>query len=294
MLQAFIDDELSVEEQVAVETHLRWCRTCSAHVEDLRLIGDSIRLRTSEMLSAARQRELAGLQADVLNRVRVDRERSFAMQVRSLSDERHLLWAGLGATTAVMVCLFGTMSVLQAASVERPDSLAGVLQSMANPGSDGNPMSLDGRLVQAPRGVDDMPALDHLDEEEAVFALAAVVTREGRISNYDVLGSELETTSRWSASQPRHVTSLLDKVARTRFTPAEQGVARAPVAVNIVWLLARTTVKGTPRELDFNPPQSRSVEPVLPAVVPAAKPVSNEHDESQAVSRPSRPSSSLA
>ena len=43
-LDAFVDGELSVDEQVAVESHLRWCRTCAARVEDVQLIGDSIRL----------------------------------------------------------------------------------------------------------------------------------------------------------------------------------------------------------------------------------------------------------
>ena len=43
-LDGFVDGELSVDEQVAVESHLRWCRTCAARVEDLQLIGDSIRL----------------------------------------------------------------------------------------------------------------------------------------------------------------------------------------------------------------------------------------------------------
>ena len=198
---------------------------------------------------------------------------------------------------ALMVCLFGTMSVLHAASVERPDSLAGVLQSFANPGSDSNPMLLDGRMIQAPRAVDDSPALDQLAEEEAVFALAAVVTREGRISNYEVLASERDAANSFDvSSQPRHVTTLLDKVARSRFTPAEQGVARAPVAVNMVWLLARTTVKGTARELDFNPPQDREPHPEPPPVVPAAKPASDgtSHDDARAISRPAYRSCSTA
>jgi hypothetical protein len=283
MLQAFLDGELPVDEQVAVETHLRWCRTCSAHVEDLRLIGDSIRLGAPGTRSEAHQRELATLQARVLGRVHVEHEQSFAVQVRSLTDDRHLLWAGLGATMALVVCLFGTMSVLHAASSgERPDSLAGVLDSLANPGSDRNPMMLDGRLIQAPRAVDDMPTLDHFAEDEAVFALAAVVTREGRISNYDVLPSEDDRPTRLhTASRARHVTTLLDRVARSRFTPAEQGVARAPVAVNMVFLLARTTVKGTPREIDFNPPQAPRPEPDPAVVVPAAKPVSDGPQDAQ-------------
>ena len=295
MLQAFVDSELPVEEQVALETHLRWCRTCAAHVDDLRLIGDAIRTGAAGTPSVAQHRELGTLQASVLGRLRAEHEQSFAVQVRLLSDERHLLWAGLGATMALVVCLFGTMSVLQAASVERPDSLAGVLESMANPGSDRNPMLLDGRMIQAPRGMDDTPALDQLAEEEAVFTLAAVVTREGRIANYEVLPAEFDPAVRpRGASQRRHVTRVLDRVAMSRFTPAERGVARAPVAVNMVWLLARTTVKGTHREIDFNPPQPRP-EPELPAVVPAAKPATDDPDDAQAVRRPVyRASSTMA
>lgn len=285
LLQAFIDGELCVEEQVAVEAHLRWCRTCTAHIEDLRLIGDSIRLVAADARSEADQRELAVLQADVLNRVRAEEAQSLATQVRSLFDDSHLLWAGLGATTALVVCLFGTMSVLQAASVERPDSFAGVLESLANPGSDRNPMLLDGRLIQAPRAVDDTPSLDQLAEDEAVFALAAVVTREGRISNYEVLASERDVEPQFDAASRRpHVTRALDKFARSRFTPAEQGVARAPVAVNMVWLLARTTVKGTHRELDFNPVPEPQPEPV--PVVPAAKPVIDGTHDAQAATGP--------
>jgi hypothetical protein len=284
MLQAFIDGELPVEEQVAVEAHLRWCRTCMAHIEDLRVIGDSIRLAATGVRSEVQQRELALLQADVLSRVRAEEAQSFAAQLRSLFDDRHLLWAGLGATMALVVCMFGTMSVLHAASVERPDSFAGVLESLANPGSDRNPMLLDGRLIQAPRAVDDTASLDQLTEDEAVFALAAVVTREGRISNYTVLPSDADEPRFHAAARQRHVTSVLDKFARSRFIPAEQGVARAPVAVNMVWLLARTTVYGTHRELTFNP--ARQPEPEAAPVLPASKPVIDGTNDTQAATRP--------
>lgn len=290
MLQAFVDGELSVDDQVALETHLRWCHTCAAHVEDLRLIGDAIRLGALTSTSDDHHRELTALQAGVLSRVRVEHEQSFSVQVRSMFDDRHLLWAGLGATTALVVCLFGTMSVLHAASEERPDSLSGVIRSLANPGSDRNPMLLDGRMIQVPRALDDSPSLDQLSEEEAVFALAAVVTREGRIANYEVLVSERDGARRRDrAEQARHVTTLLDKVTQSRFAPAERGVARAPVAVNMVWLLARTTVRGTSsRALDFETVQ----EPVAAPVPPAAKPASDgTHD--QAVRHPVYSGSSM-
>lgn len=281
MLQAFMDGELPVGEQVAMETHLRWCRTCAAHVEDLRLIGDSLRFGAVTPTSDDHHRELSALHAGVLSRVRAEHDQSFSVKVRSLFDDLHLLWAGLGAVSAVLVCLFGTMSVLQAASEERPDSLSGILQSLADPGSDRNPMLLDGRMIQVPRSLDDSSSLDQLPEDEAVFALAAVVTREGRIANYEVLVSERDGAPRFDrAAQARHVTTLLDKVARSRFAPAERGVARFPVAVNMVWLLARTTVKGTHRALDFEVPQ----EPVPVPIVPAVKPATDSPLHDQAVS----------
>jgi hypothetical protein len=268
MIPGFVDGELPIQEQVAIESHLRWCRTCAAHVDDLRVIGDSIRFGGINGHSEDDSRELAALQAAVLSRVRAEHEQSFAFQVRSLFDDLHLLWAGLGATTAVLVCLFGTMSVLHAASDERPDSLKGVLQSLANPGSDRNPMLLDGRMVQVPRALDDLPALV-AGEDEAVFALAAVVTREGRVANYEVLVSERENQAAVD------VTGLLDRVARSRFAPAERGVARAPVAVNMVWLLARTTVRGTPRALDFEMPSN----PIPARLAPVVKPTTDAIDE---------------
>jgi hypothetical protein len=281
LLQGFIDGELPVEAQVALESHLRWCGTCTAHVDDLQLIGESIRLRAARTRDTApSDRQLAVLQASVLSRVRVEQENALVAQVGALFDFRHL-WAGLGATVALVACLFGTMGVLHAASVERPDSLAGLIQSLANPGSDRNPMLLDGRMIQVPRALDDSPALELLGEDEAVFALAAVVTREGRIANYELLVSDHDdrSHSHRTSAQSRHVTTLLDKVTRSRFTPAEQGVARAPVAVNMVWLLARTTVKGSPQPIDFNPPavSEPAAEPeVLPAPKPATQGTSND------------------
>lgn len=289
LLQSFIDGELCVEDQVALETHLRWCRTCAAHIEDLRLIGDSIRVGAATARSHDHQREMAALQAGVLSRVRVEHEQSFTVQVRSLFDDLHLLWAGLGAVTAVVVCLFGMMGVLHAAGDERPDSLAGVIQALATPGSNRNPVRIDA-FVSVPRAIDDSPALeqirqqlDHMREEEASFALAAVVTREGRVVNYELLVSERDAVRRRStAAQAGDVARLLNAVGRARFEPAQR-VGGVPVAVNMVWLLARTTVKGNPRAIelfDFDVPP----EAAPPAVVPATKPTSDGglHDQASA------------
>ncbi len=47
-----LDGELSVDEQVLVESHVRWCRTCAARIEDLQLIGDVDSGRSRPALAA--------------------------------------------------------------------------------------------------------------------------------------------------------------------------------------------------------------------------------------------------
>jgi hypothetical protein len=250
MLQAFVDDELPMTEQVALESHLRWCDTCAAHVEDLRLIGDSIRDRSAGSVSSDDARRLAAIQSSVLSRIRAERDQALGVRLRGLFEDFHLLWAGLGASAAFTACIFLTMGVLHAASTERPDSLADVIHLLANPGSDRNPVRLDGS-ISAPRALDGALPLDQISEDEAVYALAAVVTQEGRVANYELLVSERDGARlREAAAKGDEVSAMLDAVSQSRFEPA-QGASGAPVAVNMVWLLARTTVKGTPRALEL-------------------------------------------
>ena len=39
LLEGLIDGELSMVDQLAVESHLRWCDTCALRVADMRVIG---------------------------------------------------------------------------------------------------------------------------------------------------------------------------------------------------------------------------------------------------------------
>jgi hypothetical protein len=67
-----------------------------------------------------------------------------------------------------------------------------------------------------------------------VFALAAVVTREGLVVRPSVL--------RASAGDHETVSRLVRAVSEARFSPAS--FAGAPVAVNMVWVVTHTTVRG--------------------------------------------------
>jgi hypothetical protein len=255
----------------------------------MRLIGASIRVAVPS-LAPDDTRALAAIQSGVLTRIRAEREQSFAVRMRGMFEDMRLLWPAVGATAALVACLLASLSVLQAATAENPESLAAMIERLdrtsappmlppANPGSDQNPMRLDGR-VSFPRALNSVAAFASMPEDEVAIALSAVVTREGRIGSYGVLQADGSTTRRsreGAARDAREVTAVLDAVKRSRFSPAE-AAGGTKVAVNMVWLLVRTTARGTTRaetHVDARPAaqQAPDVEkPVEPEVAPPAVP----------------------
>ena len=257
-LDAFVDGELSVDEQVAVESHLRWCETCAARVEDVQLIGDS--LRTGSLAARAADEEaqtVSALHSSVLIRVRAEEELSLAARFRDMFTDMRLLWPALGATSAVTICLVGALSVLHAASVEQPESLASMLDTLANPGAERNPL-LPGNTarynplfekfvdsdraggISLPRASDDQVMFEGIPEQDAMYAVAAVVTRQGRIGNYELLTSQ--RTGPPAKGVHANDAMVLDAVRQSRFAPAQTPLGRT-VAVNMVWLIFMTTVE---------------------------------------------------
>ena len=247
LLEAFVDGELQVAEQISVEAHLRWCGVCAARVEDMEIIGVSLRLTSCAMRAAdASDDRLASVQSEVLTRITTEREQSVAAQLRDMCADMRFFWPAVGATSAVLVCLCVAAATVSITSPENPDSLAGMIEMLANPGSDQNPMRLDGGMTAPPRALNGA-GLDSIPGDEAVFALAAVVTREGRVANYELLMSERASVRRHEAAvQTDDASSVLNAVKQSRFAPA-QGTDGAPIAVNMVWVLARTTVKASAR-----------------------------------------------
>ena len=142
-LEGLLDDELSVDEQVLVESHVRWCRTCADRIEDFQLIGTSIRVGPPK-LALAREVEPASsaVYSRVMMRMRAERDQAFTVRLREMFADMRLLWPALGATMAVLVCLSVAIGVLKSTSSERPSSLATRLEAM-NPGSEANPLRPD-------------------------------------------------------------------------------------------------------------------------------------------------------
>ena len=68
---------------------------------------------------------------------------------------------------------------------------------------------------------------------ELMLALSARVSREGRVSELAVLANDRDR---------RDIAQLLDAISRSRLEPARY--RDDPIAVNLVWLVEHTTVKG--------------------------------------------------
>ena len=181
--------------------------------------------------------------------------------MREMFTDMRLLWPALGATMAVLVCLSVAIGVLKSTSSERPESLATRLEAM-NPGSEANPLRPDNNArvdryfdkfvdsdraggISIPRVMDDGAFVAGIRDEEAMFTMAMVVNREGRITNAEMLNSERSGAKAERAVHANDVEAVLDAVRQSRFAPAQTPIGRT-VAVNMVWLIVVTTVQQTP------------------------------------------------
>jgi putative zinc finger protein len=232
-LPAFYDRELPVRELIAIETHVADCLPCTRELQGLQQVGDALRLAAAPGPAD----DWTGLQPVVISRMRAEAHESWPARAGRFFDDLHLLWIGLAATAATCICGAVALSALHFAAPERHDSLRAVISVMAAPiGSDLNPGRLE-TYIQVPsvpkRGPMEAMLARPVSEEELELALAAVVTREGRISGVSVLAND-------SDLEPE-VQLILDGISRAKLEPAR--FQETPMAVNLVWLLTHTTVK---------------------------------------------------
>jgi len=239
-LSAFQDGELPVTEQVAVDVHLRQCRACAAELASLREVGEVLRARAA----AAGVRHADGmddLQADILSRLSAEREESVSAQLSRAFQDMRLGLAALGSTAATLVSILFVIGIFYfGPRTERADSLAGMMVTL-----EAETIGMDSSIL-SPRSSEMGSLSDGLvSEEDEVFALSAVVTRNGRIANLEYLSDQSSNSDRARAIR------LLDNLSRARFEPARMG--GTAVAVKRVFLLAHTTVRG---KMPVTPKQS--------------------------------------
>jgi predicted anti-sigma-YlaC factor YlaD len=237
LLSAFRDGESSVAEHLDVRQHLNHCASCRRALDELDELGQVLRHQAGVVSSAVGDQPTKhGLASAVVSRVLAEQEQAWPARVRHAFDDMHLVWAGLCATAAVVVCAgLAAGIVLLAPAAERADSLRAMVTTMATAGSDLEPLPLAPGM-EAPRVSAEavMPLMLASDltlatDQDVELAISGVVTREGRIEQT----KQLEGTPNLQLVQ-----SLEDGA---RFHPASR--AGSPVAVSLVWLVSHTTVR---------------------------------------------------
>ncbi len=147
----------------------------------------------------------------MLERIRVEQQLSLTTRVRGLFEDMHLVWAGLGASVAMLFCVFASAGVLQAASQERPDSLAGIISTIVAADTN-DPMRLAPTVTENRALLDTTEAMQSTGGD-AELMLSALVTREGRIQNLEVL----EEQARALHVKPEVMLAMVEAASRARF-----------------------------------------------------------------------------
>jgi hypothetical protein len=231
-LAAFYDDEWPIQRRIAVQAHLAGCPPCAAALEEFVDLGSAMR----SAAAPGPADDWTGLRPGVISRMRAEAYESITARVARMFDDMHLVWIGLAATAGTLLCGIIVFGMLHFASPEREDSLAAMIAIVAAPsGSDLNPASLNG-WIQAPTVPEDGIISAALEQSGAQgdlsVALAAIVTREGRISDLQVIANDRD----------RRHQALVRGLSGAQLEPARDG--GDPVAVNMVWLVEHMTVTG--------------------------------------------------
>jgi len=248
-LQAFHDGELPVSTQIAVSSHVDGCGRCAAALAELEALGSMLRAAAPGRRPLPCD-EAAAFTSSVVNRVQVEHDASFGAWLQDVLEDVRMVYAGVGASLATTMCLILMLGMMRFATIERADSLAGILNFLATQGTNENPFVVDARVMM-PRSLDAPFSSGELllvAEDAAagakivndnVVTLSAIVTREGTVSNLEILDGNM--VPRKPQDFDARVEELRDAVSRARFEPATR--KGMPVAVNMVWLVAHTTVR---------------------------------------------------
>lgn len=233
-LAAFHDGELPVAETIAVGSHIQDCPPCARELGELRLVGAAVR----QAAAPAPTDDWTGLQPGVISRMRAEAHESLRARTGRVFEDMHLVWIGLGATAATIVCGVIVLGMLSFASSEQQNSLAGVILATTSPGgSNSNPVWLNDSMsvptVVSP-GHDVMNAAlwGGASQDDLVLPLTVIVTREGWVKDVSVLSDD---------HGHRDISDILHAIAQTRLEPAQSD--GAPIAVGFVWLVAHQVVR---------------------------------------------------
>jgi hypothetical protein len=246
-LQAFHDGELVVGEQIAVSAHVEWCSGCARALADIREVASALHAVLPGRLVLS-QEDAAVFTGTVVNRFKAEDAASLFARIRVMFSDMRLGYAGLGATAATMVCVVIMLTMMHFAPKERPDSLRAMMGVISTP-LECDTLDLSDPTGCRARWAERFQRANEWAEQDAVFALEIVLTRQGGLTNIALLR---KTRTHASADQARIIDGLLDLVQQARLDqPLEM---RLPTAI---YLQEQTTVRASkqPTPLDVPLPQ---------------------------------------
>jgi hypothetical protein len=256
-LQAFHDEELPVPDQIAVGAHLDGCGTCAGSLGELRAIRAALHTMTSHRMMLSNE-EAEAFASTVVSRHQAEDDASVLTRVRLMFDDMHLVYAGMGATVAAMVCVTIMLGMMRFATRERPDSLAAIVTVMSTPIECESANEADDTVGCRARWTERFQRANESAELDAIFTLDAVVTRHGRLANFAVLRASGLRGRRSALGQVELIDGLCDAVSRSRLDPtATPGGAATG---NMLRLVEHATVKANlkPAPLDVPLPAKKS------------------------------------
>ena len=254
-LQAYHDRELTVTDQIGVGAHLEWCDRCAAALADLRAVSVALRGLVPGRLALS-QDEAGVFTATVVNRLKAEDDASLFAQMRVMFEDMRLGYAGLGAAAATIVCVVIFLGLMRFATDERPDSLAAIVNVLAIPLECESGSDLTDASACRARWAERFQRANESAEQDAVFTLEAIVTRQGRVSSLAVLRAARQHSA---VGQVQLIEGLLDVVSRSRLDATLP--THPPVAGNMLWLVEHATVRASkqPTPLDVPlPPKKRA------------------------------------
>ena len=242
-LPPFCDHELPVSGQIAVSAHLESCGECRSTAAEFRLLSAALRAAAPGRVRLSSE-EAAVFTTTVVECLKAEQQAAFIARARLVFHDLHLVYIGVGAVIAAVACVVGMLSMLRFAADERSDSLAAIVSFLATPGTSGNLAAIDGEVET--RWSARFRQAHETAEQDAVFTLSAIVTRDGRLATLDHLRREHRSPSTGDSGSAgpddaRLIETLMDTLVRARFGEMEG----SPPASSILWLVARTTVRAT-------------------------------------------------
>jgi Putative zinc-finger len=252
-LNAFHDRELAISEQIAVSAHLDWCDTCATALVEIRGVRRALQVIANHH-GAMTNEEAAVFNATVVNRMKAERQASVLIRVQTLFEDMHLVYAGLGAVTATLVCIVIMLGMMRFAKNERPDSLAAIVNVLATP-LECEPGVVDPTASAChERWTGRFQRANESAELDAIFALESMITQHGRLANLEKLRRGRKATA---AADAKLIEGLLDIVSRSRLEYPQ----RTPLfhLAKMVWWVEHATVRASSKPPEAMPlPKKRA------------------------------------